>query len=834
MTSHQYSANKHAAKYDLKKALESIIVPSVLTFALSFYSFIIRPMGAFSFYLKSGGGFDLEKLRKEIQLCLVNTNFSYSTYDDYGITLGLEFMLLGVLFALFSFKFIMRKKKVNVFLSSPVDRRTMYKNRVFSSLLMITSTIAVPVIADIIINACLVGHFSYVLQCGVLLFAACFVYAAAGFALMSLAMSFCTTVVESIFFCGTVACAPTSVSYFIHSLCYTFLSGYNHKALVYFYYDEAFFAKPSLLHYTSLINPLILGKAFGADYSVSDNIIDFVHRGTDNYILDGALSTTAGYSANVINSNTGYENMPFAYILPVIVWAVISIGIILIARKLFIHIKAENAGVHGTRPAAARLFAAEVILVLFAFLVSSYGITMRVIGNINSYAVNIAVCMAAVFVIYFIIMAICRRSIKPKLKELIVPVSAIAVSGIMIAVFSTGGLGYSAYIPDVEDIDKAAITTDVTNIATCEILADPYSDSYMDSLFQSTENSAIGLFTDKEDLEKLVEINKDIVAQEESNTAAKGIYICYELKNGRIVSRYYNVKSDDISYKILSLRDSKAEREELAHLLCGDSQNSPFDTKAENTKIDTYGFFFEDSELNMEQLFKKGAVYAIDSANMNTGNMIKNTPELRKALLDDLLSQTYEQRFKPEEAAIGGLLFSNYSNIETDSNKGYDSNEYKTSKEQGWYLYPSMINTVNYLKSTGEYTLFEVKDEIESVSIAGYKSIKARQAKDWNNVFYIGSQFYSLNQSIESSEIDDAYMEEYYEGYVDTAMKRYFRNAKTVNDKKQIDELLSHARIYSQIAENDYIIMIKYKKAGYVSKMIPADQIPQWAVQKTA
>lgn len=183
----------------------------------------------------------------------------------------------------------MRKKQVNVFLSSPVDRRTMYKNRVVASLLMMAGATVIPIIADIIINACLVGHFGYVLQCGVLLFAECFIYTAAGFALMSLAMSFCTTVVESFFFCGAVAGVPTSVSYFIHSLCYTFLSGYNHKSLINFYYDEAFFAKPSLLHYTSLINPLILGKAFGADYSVSDNIINLFTELMSNMLLTAIL-----------------------------------------------------------------------------------------------------------------------------------------------------------------------------------------------------------------------------------------------------------------------------------------------------------------------------------------------------------------------------------------------------------------------------------------------------------------------------------------------------------------------------------------------------------------
>lgn len=826
MTSHQYSASKYAAKYDLKKSLKSIIVPTVLTFILSFYSFIVRPLSVFVYYVNAKGGFDFTELRKNIQICLVNSGYSYSGYEDYGSGLGLLFMLFGAFFALFSFKFIMRKKSVNVFLSSPVDRRTLYKNRVVSSLAMMAGAILIPVIADVILNVYFVGHFGYVLWSGILLFAECFIYAAAGFSLMTMAMSFCTTIVESIFFCGTVACVPTSVAYFINSLCYIFLSGYNHKALVNFYYDETFFAKPSLLHYTSLINPLILGKAFGADYSVSDNIINFVYRGTEKYIFD-RINTLDGVSVDVSNADTGYENIPFSYILPVIVWAVISIGIIFIARKLFINIKAENAGVHGTRPSAARLFAAEIICVLFAFFVSSYSITNRVLGS-NRNALNVIVFMVSVFIIYFIVMAICRRSIKPKRKELIVPVSTLAVSGIMIAVLSAGGFGYSTYIPDIEDIDKAVITTDITNVSSCEILSDPYSDKFTDSVFSGEDNSAIGPFTDKDDLEKFIEINKSLI-DEKSKSDGKGVYVCYELKNGRIVSRYYNTGSADTDYKILSLRDSKAAREELEYMLCGDSEDVPFSKKTENSNIDTYGFFFNDSESNIEQLLKKGVIYAIDSNNLNSGNRIKNTPELRKALLDDLLSQTYEQRFRPEEPAIGGLLFSNYDDYNTDSYVDYNTDVYKTAREEGWYIYPSMKNTVDYLKSTGEYKLFEVDDEIESVSINSSKSIKLRQTK-YNNTLSISSQFSSANQSNESGEIVDYY----YDDYVETTMKSYFSNAKVVKDEKKIDELLSHSRIYSRIDDNDYIVMIKYKKTGYVTKMIPADEMPQWAVLKSS
>ena len=64
----------------------------------------------------------------------------------------------------------------------------------------------------------------------------------------------------------------------------------------------------------------------------------------------------------------------------------------------------------------------------------------------------------------------------------------------------------------------------------------------------------------------------------------------------------------------------------------------------------------------------------------------------------------------------------------------------------GYYIYPSMTNTINYLKSTGEYKLFASDDEIEYVSVESCKNIGIieSQTYGWNPSFYSHQFIYMI------------------------------------------------------------------------------------------
>lgn len=806
MTSHQFSANKSAAKYDFKRALKSTIVPAAFTFLVSVYCFVLSPLSLLMHYSSIKSILDIAKIRKNIALCL--TTYSLELNDISGISIGLLFLILGALFALVSFRFIMKKRDVNVFFSTSIDRRTMFKNRVTACLLIMAAALLLPIIADIIINISVLTKAGYIIKYGLLIFAECYVYLLTGFSIMLIAMSYCTTIVESIFFSGSIACAPTAVLYFIHSLGVTFLRGYSYASFP--NYSNSGFLQPSLFHYTSIINPLMLGKAFGPFFSMEDNLINF-----------GFHTLNANEEYGLFN---GYEEASFDYILPVIVWAVIGVCFIFIARRLFINIKAENAGMHGKKPLASNLFAIEVIILAYALWVRVFYDSAQTVVNHSSGAVfTFAVGIFIMLVTYFIILSVCKRTIKRKVKELTVPVTTIGVTLIISVILMTGGLGFSTYVPDADDISCAIITTNDTNFTWSEINSEPSDYSYYGEIFPSDVSSAIGPFTEKEDLEALTKINDKLVEKTDNMT---GNYVCvyYELKNGRVVSRFYDTTDYDAQYSVLSLRDSKAAREELTYLFTGDKAEMPITNKLKNSTIDVNNVLNYEIETNVCDVFQKGYVWVIDSNNIMTYKNIKNTPEFREALLSDLLSRTYEQRFKPDEKAVGGVYI---NQIRLDKEDEYYANDYSTAFGAGYYIYPSMTNTIKYLKSTGEYELFApAPDEIESISIDTVKSIRSKIP--WQDDSFLSHQFISQNETYSSMA---EYGEEYYDEYDDDFynIKDYFKDAKTFKDSKQIKELLDQSKIYYFSDNNDCIISIKYKKAGYVTKLIPASEVPKWA-----
>ncbi len=807
MTSHQFSANKSAAKYDFKRALKSTIVPAAFTFLVSVYYFVLSPLGFLIInYSSIKSILDIAKIRKNIALCL--TTFSQELSDISGESIGLLFLILGALFALVSFRFIMKKRDVNVFFSSSIDRRTMFKNRVTACILIMAASLLLPLIADIIINISVLPKAGYIIKYGLLIFAECYVYLLTGFSIMLIAMSYCTTVVESIFFSGSIACAPTAVLYFIHSLSSVFLRGYNYASFP--NYSGSGFLQPSLFHYTSIINPLMLGKAFGPFFSMDDNLINFGFH---------TLNSDVEYSLFI-----GYEEASFDYILPVIIWAVIGICFIFIARRLFINIKAENAGMHGKKPFASNLFAVEVIILAYALWVSAfYGSSQTVVNNSSGAVFTFAVGIFIMLVTYFIIISVCKRTIKRKVKELTVPVATIGVTLVISVILMTGGLGFSTYVPDVDDISSAIITSNDTNFTLSEINSEPSDYSYYGEIFSSDTLNAIGAFTEKEDLEALTKINAKLV-EKTDNMTGNSVYVYYQLKNGRIVSRFYNTTDYDAQYSVLSLRDSKAAREELTYLFTGDRAEMPITSKLKNSTIDFNEVLNYELETIVCDIFQKGYIWVIDSNNIMTYKSIKNTPEFREALLSDLLSQTYEQRLKPDEKAIGGIYI---NQIRLDNEDEYYAQDYSSAFGAGYYIYPSMTNTVKYLKSTGEYELFTAApDEIESISIDTVKSIRSKNP--WQNDSFLSHQFISQNETYSSiAEYGEEYYDDAYDEYYN--IKDYFKDAKTFTDSKQIKEILDKSKIYYFSDNNDCVIMIKYKKFGYVTKLIPADEVPKWA-----
>jgi hypothetical protein len=543
-------------------------------------------------------------------------------------------------------------------------------------------------------------------------------------------------------------------------------------------------------------------------------------------------------------TQTGVEKLTFNYIAPILIWLVLSLCFILIARKQFIKLKAEDAGVHGTKPVASTLFASVVALTAFSVWINSeyYGIysTATDVGNF-------LIGIAAVFLIYYVLMAICRRSIKQKAKSLVAPCVITAVSVATTVLLATGLFGYSSYVPNVEDIDSAMITSGTTDITSAEIFSDSqiYEDSYYGTLLSDYHSGdyVLGVYTDEDDLKTLTNINANIAKKSDDSIYAT-ICVAYKLKNGKTVTRRYVGMDMDAYKSVASLRDTNTAKDELKYLLTGEEKSTSLEDELKAFDLEFSDLIEATGEDLLAQVYQRGNIYVVNSSNINTCQPIENTDEFRQALLTDLLSQTYEQRFDPSEQPIGGVIFTpyNYSadEVEYNDNTLFSADLYDTYndslycyEEQGYYIYPSMTNTINYLKSTGEYSLFVDDGEITSVSIQSVENILDSDGYSINDTELVS--FTSVNEyDVNDDDYDDDYEGDYYEDYYSdcydsyTHLSDYFEGCQEVTNVDEINEIMSKSTLTGYAGKDDYIIMVSYKDHRVV-KLVKAENLPDWA-----
>lgn len=814
MTSNQSLQNKLPSKKDFKTSLISVIVPAVINFIASLVTFVFVPVSQLLTFDS------ITHIRQNVSVCLTGNMVGYGYSMTFNYNFGIVLVILGMLFSLGAFKFKMKKKTVNVYYSLCVDRKTMFRNRLFASLICIALTLFVPILIDTIINIYVIGNAGYIITCALLLFAECFVYELAGFVIMSVAMAACHTIVESIIFGAGLVALPTIVFSTVNAVALNFLRGFDSFSFLYGY-NGGLFTSPDLLQRFSFLNPLFLGKNINPDSYIEDNIINFVHRDyNDTAFWEDEILTRAEYLS---------EKISFDYILPLIIWLVLSAVIIVVARRLFIKSKAENAGLHASLPILNELFAAEVGLILMDLWFTGLYEGSFVLMDNKYLRMLIGILL---FVLgYFIIIMISKRTVKIKLRSLACVGTGVAMSAVCFVIVSTGGFGYSSYVPQASQVEWATVTYANLNTTMSETSV---TGGYSSGVFSAeTLMTPMSCFSDEEDIQSVLDINETAV-QKTDDMSAMDVYFHYQLKNGKTVCRYYNTADRSIEKQLLALRDSTAVKKELTYLLSEqDKDDAPITNLLKGSKFDAVEFFNYDDEKSVKSYFEKGTVSVLDSDGDYVKGKIKNTSEFREALLKDLLAQSYEDRFMPEEKPVGMIEFGNYYAEDTDEpvEEDYystDDYDYGTYGMCGYYIYESMTNTVNYLKGTGEYDYFyfdrNEKAPIESVSVEKCSNIiDAQFAINQLNYYTITRLFVSTMEYeddfefIEDEELDFGRQSEY-----------YFKDSLKVTDENQINELINLSHPYGYAEDNDYIICINYKNKVHKTMLIPNNQAPDY------
>ena len=794
MISPKSLADKHAARYDFKRSFVRLIAPGIISFLFSVLYFIIVPLstissvGTYSLNLRAE---NIASIRKQLACALFgNTTSNFVLYGVYAI-------IIGVLFAFCTFLPIMTKSSVNFFFSSAVDRKTYFKNRAISSIILMALTSSVPIIIDIAINIRYLGHADFIIHQGFFLFLEHFTYMLAGFSLMSVSMMACYTVTESLFFGAGLIWAPTVYILSLRYLFQNFLRGYFQTTDEFTYFSSV--SSSTLWSKLSVINPLIFGTALNGN--IRQNMYFNCLRSTTSQ-----RGVATDFYDN-IGGNVGFEKAGMNYILPILVWLVLSVLFIFIAKRLLNKRKLENTSLHSSNLSATVFVGLEASVFVSTFLMPM----LADFGLVHASAMSIVIGLIVGIVVYFIFMSISRRKIKHGIK-LVIPVGVSSLTILVISIICImGGFGYSTYCPDIKNIDYAIINSEYID-ASGVMSNNPFIDGSLTAgtelLYYGNANVSgayIGKFNTKDSIDKIEKIQK----YSYENRISKNdepyvtVEIKYYLKNGKSVSREYNFTNSDVSLDIVELTQSEEYKNELEYIMSSKRADEKSSGTFNSANDIVYYFANFSSENNTKNALKLGKTYIV-SNDAITKTKIDNTPALRDAILKDLEEVGYKKLLTSGKAPLGAINFK-YD----DSVQNYEGTDY--TGDATYYIWDDMVNTVNYLKSINKLSAFSDNSksgEIEYVTVTAID-------KRISNV--------SSLTALSTFESDTATPESYYE-YQGAELKEEdvleTYNGKKITDKSKAQEIFNASSIYSLCKKDGYVVLVKFKNNTYLTKYL--------------
>ncbi len=798
MTSPKFSADKFASKNDLKRSFSRLTIPSIISFLFCLYIMFINSYDVIhSIVIDTANTIDVADLTSRYRFILFS-----SSLNGY-IIIPILTIVIGVMFAFVSYYQLMRKNCVNFFFSSSIDRKTYFKNRAVASISLMAITAFIPVLCDVIMNIHYFSHTDVILYQGLLLFLEHFVNMLIGFSLMSVSMTACYTITESLVLGAGIIWFPTLMIYTVNYVAQIFLRGYEQS--IGLLRSSDYDLSNILLNDFSIVNPVLFGKAIG-DSRLFNNIYYACYRPTkEEYSLIVTSDAVYDYSKSGIN-----------YVLPILVWIVLSLVFIFVAKRLILTRKLENTSLHASKPSVNSFVAFEIS-------VFAIGLSL-VIGNDfevfmkNKFAL-VVVALIVGFAIYFALISISRRSVKHSFKLLVPGVASVVICTVAIIICNAGAFGYATYVPKFDKIEFASVTSsylDATGVMSDNSF---YENSAFDGVnLDGRTNTYIGKFTTKEGIDEISKIQKYAYEKEvKTDDTTPEVTVVYHLKSGTDVTRTFYDTDTEIQDEILNLTETKEYKDELEFLMSSKRTDEKSSGKYSNDRGWSTNYF---SSFDVENDIKYGLQNArtfLISKDAFTKTKIDNTPALRDAILKDIENVGYKKLLSSKTAPLGAINFKYDENVDD-----YDGNIY--ASDNTYYIFDSMTSTIAYLKSVGKFDALG-----DTSSLGKLEYVVASKTKDvmgnaniWS---VIGSIFESKNINAHT------YYQSTGEKFDEKAVLETYNpknKGKKITDSAKAKELFDNSSIYSKVESDSYILLFKYDNGVYVTRYLSKENAQKY------
>lgn len=840
MIFHRSLSKKKGAAYSFFSGLSSAGVPAILLLLFQTLMMAVLPLISFIEKDFSSTSRNPAELSKDVYKF-----FTYGVYDT--ATIYVVFAALGILSILVAvrlFNFICDKKTVNVFYSLGIKRSTLFISKYFAGAVLLIAANMIPVILSYVVNLIFVGP-SWQLSLVLLhLYCGLSVFSLICYSVSAVVFSSVGTVSEAVVYSVALLFAPTIIIFITEKIVGAFLPSSTYNVYLSHFTDtvDNFNSGTSLLDTTSKYNPLLF---------FADELQAFARGNIENgqIILAGTADNEKWHIPNL------FIHFP---------WFIIAILLGVLGALLFRRIKAENCGFLNKNKLLSNLTIFELCLFGSSILLSEIRWTEK--------SVVIGVGILAAFGLYLIAEIFLKRNFVKIIKTLYKFVAHMAVIALIFGICATGGFGYSNYIPDKNKISSVEIALPFyySPITTKSADFGWNSDGFI-RIYELYRHTFMPVMTDSEDIERVIELNRSITADDTEDGTNAEIIIRYNLKNGKFSERRHTLTNKKEVSMLFTMFDSKAYKDTLYDLFYGFGGIDEIKKAA-----DKYSYVDEALFLRLAFNYDYSEI-TFRTPSLRENRIPKLTKEqftaLKDAVYKDLSEQSARDYFLATYKQLGVLSFGitddarkiegvngyHYYNEAIDPEEGVTSpglpqitlpedieipedleiipedfpeEEPSIYEQENSIAYSSlcgmeydgtydvivteaMTNTLSVLKDLGFENCFKSELAIESVAFCEYDSNRIF------NYYYPAStdyvhEFFAYPTAVgEGNEI-----------LLDDVSDDQAQNK--ITDKEKLQELDSLMKLHEYTFDSGYFCAVRYENGAYCIKYLSKDDAPDY------
>lgn len=674
---------------------------------------------------------------------------------DYPVVLGSA--LAGLVLGIRSFRFLLVKREATAVLSLPLSRAQIFATRFGAAALACVLSIGLPMLVSLVLNVAALNIWSGLFSQ--------FAYVLAG--LLVSALLACAV--------GALACAVAGTVFEAAALSVALLAGVT----------------VAMWGMNVLMQNMLVGNAFGA------TLLSTTHEVAPALVAATAVANPLLFFSAEASAHQLFKVQHPVYYPPagnwqlVAVWAVAMVVVVLLARMLFRRRHGERAGIAGLSLPLTLI--CGIVLGLAAF-----GGAFTLLASLNLVAA-VVVSFMAFWIVSAVLMAGPFKGPAPSRQPLIAVAAESAALACVLAAVGTGGLGYAQAVPEDADVESVSISC----TGTPSYLAVPFQSAtagdgafYVSASYTYDDAAAIDLVRDVH--RKLTVTGGQPLAEASkfSDTVIPyDVVVHYQLKNGGELVRYYD-------------RASLGELEQLAEL---DGTSRAGSLTRATVSGDTSLLSDDDASAlansTPRQAYAMGDTYLSDplyAAPQLLNCDAQARSELLSALAEDAAKQPVEDRYHPQGACRGVLMFTQRGDVAADTFDYSIDNAIV-------YLTDSYTQTLAWLDAKGlsGYLVSPGADEIESMTFQRYSPYEGMNDPSKPLSAYFMS--YKSNQGLQFITTKD------------------FGTKYTEDDPEKIAELLPLCRNSYFMDDGGILASCKLKgQDAYTYLFIPNDAAPKW------